>query len=216
MKKQKKIIAFDMDGTLINSFRAHAKAFNKSFKYNNLRKKREKKITKLMGLPEAKIIKKLFPDISSRKLKKCIKFYHKYLEEETYSHTKPIDGVMEGLRKLKKQWRLALISGTKKSEIELLLKQGGVKQGIFDIIVGGDEVGHEKPSPDGIKKAEKILESEVEWMVGDTVWDIKSGKMAKTRTVAVLTGKTPIESLVKVDPTMIIQSVYMLPEALRE
>ncbi|UCD03779.1 MAG: HAD family hydrolase [Candidatus Woesearchaeota archaeon] len=213
--KQKKIICFDMDGTLINSFPAHAKAFNKAFKANKLPEQSEPEMMKLFGVEAKIIIKKFFPKISVRKLEVCIEDFHNFLREETYVHTKQIDGAMEALKKLKKEWKLALVSGTFKSEVQLLLREGGIDQRIFDIVIGGDEVKHEKPSPELIKKAGDILESEIAWMVGDTIWDIKAGKAAKVRTVAVLTGKTPIEELVKVDPTMIIQSVYMLPEALK-
>lgn len=216
MIKSKKIICFDMDGTLINSFSAHAKAFNKSFEFNNLEKKPEASIKELIGLRADKMIKKLFPEISSRKIKTCIEKYHDFLKEDTYKHAMPIDGAMKTLKILKKDWKLALVSGTQKSEIQLLLKQGGIDQNIFDVIIGGDEVKHEKPSPDEIKKAEKIIENKVEWMVGDTKWDIQSGKAAKVKTVAVLTGKTSLEELVREDPTMIIQSVYMLPKAFKE
>lgn len=213
--KQKKIICFDMDGTLINSFPAHAKAFNKAFKANKLPEQSESDLMKLFGLEAKVIIKKFFPKISIRKLEVCVDDQRKFLQEETYVHTRSIDGAMEALKKLKKEWKLALVSGTFKSGEQLLLKEGGIDQRIFDVVIGGDEVKHEKPSPDLIKKAGTILESEVTWMVGDTIWDVKAGKAAKVRTVAVLTGKTPIEELVKADPTMIIQSVYMLPEALK-
>lgn len=209
------IICFDMDGTLINSFPAHTKAFNKAFEANGLSKQPEKNLMKLFGIKAEIIIKKIFPNISDRKLKACIDDFHKFLEEETYVNTKPIDGAMDALKKLKKDWKLALVSGTFKSEIQLLLREGGIDQRIFDVVIGGNEVKHEKPSPDLIKKAESILNANVEWVVGDTVWDIKAGKAAKVKTVAVLTGKTPLEELVKSDPTMIIQSVYMLPEALK-
>ena len=215
MKKVKKIICFDMDGTLINSFLAHAKAFNKAFQHNNLPKKLESELMKLMGLENKKIILNLFPKISDRKLKSCIEYYHNFLEKETYVFTKPIDGVMDALKTLKKDYKLALVTGTKKSSIPLLLERGGIDPKIFNIIIGGDEVSHEKPHPDEIKKVEKLSEGKVDWMVGDHPVDIKAGKLAKVRTVAVLTGKTTIEELVKADPTMIIQSVAMLPAALR-
>lgn len=211
----KKIICFDMDGTLINSLPAHAKAFVKSFEFNNLAKKRESEIMPLIGLKADKAIRKLYPNISQRKLERVIEKYHEYLNEETYKYSKPIAGVMDALRKLKKEYKLVLISGTQHSEIEKLLKFSDINQNIFDIVLGGDEVKHQKPSPDAIKKVEKLTDEKVEWMIGDTTWDIESGKLAKVRTVAVLTGKTSIENLVKSDPTMIIQSVYMLPEALR-
>lgn len=204
-----------MDGTLINSLSAHAKAFIKSFDYNKLAKKRESEIMPLIGMRADKAIRNLYPNISQRKLEICIEKYHEYLKNETYKYITPISGVMDSLKKLKKEYDLALISGTKHSEIQKMLEFSDIDQNIFKVIIGGDDIKHQKPSDEAIRKVEELTEGKVEWVVGDTIWDIQSGKLAKVRTVAVLTGKTSIENLVKTDPTMIIQSVYMLPEALR-
>ena len=70
---KKHVLIFDLDGTLINSKKAHAEAYNLAFEKNRLERLPVDKVISLFGIPVEDVIKKLYPDISSRRLPDCAK-----------------------------------------------------------------------------------------------------------------------------------------------
>ena len=103
------------------------------FENNRLNTVPEPKIIKWIGLDAHKMIKKFFPKLSDRKMESCLEDYHNFLIEDTHKFTKSIDGAMDALKKLKKDWKLALVSGTFKAEIQILLRVEE-KQLVFHLV----------------------------------------------------------------------------------
>ena len=106
-----------------------------------------------------------------------------------------------------------LISNSEHSEIIDLLDEAKINPALFNGIFGAEELDH-KPDPDVIKHIEKMLKSDVEYIVGDTIYDIQTGKNAKIKTVGVLTGIHDIKTLGKEEPTIIVKSLAVLPDVL--
>lgn len=208
------IICFDLDGTLIDANKAHVAAFNKAFEKNGLRKVSNKKLIFLFGLVGRVLVKKLFPRLSQEDVTKVIKDHDYYLVKEMSKHAKQIKGVKGTLKKLKKRYKLALVSNCKHRTILALLRGAKLERKLFDIILGNDEVHKPKPYPDEILKAERLLHLKADYMVGDTVYDIVAGRKAKVKTIAVLTGVHSKSKLKKQKPYMILSSVNNLPEVI--
>jgi phosphoglycolate phosphatase len=209
---KKKIIILDLDGTVVDSSEAHAKAFNLAFQKSNLYRLSEDKIIKEFGPPAKDVIKKLFPAISNRRLDAIAKAKKEFLKQ-TIHYTKKIPGVEESLKKIKKKYALVLVSNSEHEEIMELLDEAKIKPKIFNGIFGANELDH-KPDPDIIKYIEKMMKSKVEYIVGDTIYDIQTGKNAGIKTIAVLTGIHDIKTLGKEEPYLIIKSVSLLNEVL--
>jgi HAD superfamily hydrolase (TIGR01549 family) len=205
------IICFDLDGTLVNSQEAHAVSFNLAFQKNNLPTKPIDFIISKFGPIAEEIVTEIFPNISSRKLAAVVKDKRNIFNESAYKLTKSIPGVVEALEILSKDFKLALISNSIHSEISAILKTVGIKQKLFSAILGYGEI-HAKPDPDIIQKVEEIANGKVEWLVGDTTFDIILGNKAEVRTIAVLTGVHDVKTLGTAKPTMTIESVALLPE----
>ena len=209
----KKVICFDLDGTILDSARAHAESFKMAFKKNNLPYRSSGEIISNLGPPAEIIVKKLHPRISKRKLEQTVKDKNEFLLKKTATLAKPIPGVVEALKELKKYYKLALISNSIHEEIVKLLKAAKIPPRLFDVILGKGEMDH-KPSKEVVKNVEKLARAKVEYFVGDTTFDIKTGKAAGVKTIAVLSGIHDIKQLGDEDPTMIIESVAVLPEIL--
>jgi len=206
-----KIICFDLDGTLVNSQEAHAQSFNLAFQKNNLPIKPIDFIIAKFGPTAEVIVKDIFPNISSRKLEAVVSDKRKIFNESAYKLTKPIPGVVEALEVLSKDFKLALISNSIHKEISVILKAVGIKQSLFSAILGFGEI-HAKPDPDIIETVEEKAKGKVEWLVGDTTFDIELGNKAEIRTIAVLTGVHDIKTLGTAKPTITIESVALLPD----
>lgn len=214
MKTEKTIICFDMDGTLFTSNEAQVAAFNKSFARNNLPTQSAHDLASRFGKPSSTIIRELFPKVPERKILKVAKDKTNFMAKETYKLIKPISGVKEALEELKEKYFVAIISNSTHEEIINLLKQAGLPAKMFDAIACALEVQHGKPAPDEIFKIEKKLKAKAEYIVGDTIYDIRAGKAAGIKTVAVLSGVHDVVKLGEENPTLIIESVAVLPDVL--
>lgn len=195
-----------MDNTLIDSDKAHIISYNKSFKKHNLRKVPEKELRKYFGLVGFEIIKKLFPEIKKEKLMKVLNDSHNFFLYDTSKHLKAFKGTKETLKKLRKKYKIVLMSNSRKKEILLSLKKTKINKKMFDLLVGIDSVKRPKPSPDEILYAEKKLNQKVKYVIGDSIYDIKAGKKAKVKTIAVLTGNHTREQLRKEKPDYVLSN----------
>lgn len=207
------VICFDLDGTLADTFEAHVRAFNFAFQKNNLPTKTYRDIIANFGDTAEHIVAKLFPKLSDRKLPQVVRDKVDFFNKGTFKLVKPIEGAAGALELLKEKYALALVSGSTHMEILLTLKEVKIPAKIFDVILGKGEF-EPKPSPDAVKKVEKKIGSGVEYFVGDTIYDIKTGRSAGAKTVAVLGGAEDVKMLGSENPTMIIKSVAVLPEIL--
>jgi len=211
---KKEVLCFDIDGTLLKNNRAMVEALNQAFEKNNLLKVSSARIISLLGKTGLEIIHILYPQLTKRKIEAIVEEYSEILPQKMHL-AQPIPGVNEALMELKKHYKLAVISNATHQNMVTMLENGGIDDPkIFNAIVGGDDVANAKPNPDSIKKVEKVLNSKVAYMIGDTIYDIKAGKAAGVKTVGVLTGVHSIEELGKEKPTIIIQSIAILPDVL--
>ena len=202
-----------MDGTLIDSTEWAMDSIQKAFQKNNL-KARKKEIYKYWGLKVKELIKKLFPKLKKSELNKIYNDYVEIREKNIYK-LKPFKNTKKTLKKLSKKYTLAIVSNNPHSLIERLLKITKINKKLFKLIVGDDEVRCPKPFPDEIYKAEKRFKKKVQFMVGDTIQDIKTAKAAKVKSIIILTGpKSTWKNLNKADYK--IKDIKELPNLIKE
>ncbi len=200
------LLCIDLDNTLIDSDKPHILAYNKAFKKHKLKKISAKKIKKLFGLVGSEIVKKLFPKLSEKEINEIVNSHDYFLNKETKKHLKPFKGVKLTLKKLKEKYKLAVISNCRHKEILIILKTVKINPKIFSAIIGNDDVNNPKPFPDEILKAQKLLHLKAKFMIGDSIYDIKAGKKAKVKTIAVLTGNHSKIELKKEQPDYLLNN----------
>lgn len=212
----KPILCFDLDGTIVSSTEVHVKALQQAFGENSLPLVTDEQIIKAYskGMTARQLIKQLYPTISDRKLETTTAAKYEAVENNFYNLTKPILGVPEALVQLKSKYLLALVSNSTHKTILALLKGADISSRLFDLIIGAEDVSRPKPAPDEINLAEKKLKSKVEYLIGDTITDIRAGKNAGIKTIAVLSGSGEINELLTEKPTIVLQSAALLPEIL--
>ncbi len=210
--KTKSLICFDMDGTLIDSKEEHIQSFKQTAKKNNLKIPTNRELVKQFGPGIEKVIKKIYPRISSSKYKQFIEDYVD-AHEKNSGLVKAFPHVKDALLKLKKHFKLGIVSNTHHEAILDLLESAKIPTKLFDVIIGEDDA-KAKPAPDEILLAEKLTKSNAKYMVGDTIFDIKAGKKANCKTIGVLTGIHNMEQLMKTEPDILAASVAILPDIL--
>lgn len=111
---------------------------------------------------------------------------------------KPLSHAGETLRSLREQgFRVVLATGDGHDRAQRMMELLGWLP-YFDLIIGVDEVGHPKPSPDMIFKCSQALNIPPEEMVvvGDSCLDSQMGKSAGVKaTIGVATGPSTREKL---------------------
>ena len=87
-------------------------------------------------------------------------------------------------------------------------------RGLFDFIVGVDQLQRPKPDPKGLLDIiEKYSPSEI-YMIGDTIIDINTGQNANVSTIGVTWCKTSREEFEKNKATYIVEKPIELLEIL--
>ena len=208
------IICFDMDNTLVRSNKLHIYAFKKAFSKFKLPKKTTKEIIKTFSLESTVLVRELYPHLTKAEAIKIVKEHDKIVQREAKNHITVIRGAKGTLKKLKKHYKIAILSNCKHKEIQAILKAAKIDRKMFDLIIGNDDVKRPKPSPDEIFKAKRLLHIKKGYMVGDSIYDVRAGNKAKLKTIAVLTGNHSRYQLKKEKPWKILNSVADIPKTI--
>jgi phosphoglycolate phosphatase len=124
-----------------------------------------------------------------------------------------VPAMVETLRE--RDLRLGIVSTKYRRRIQEVLTREGLLDG-FDVVIGGEDVEHHKPHPQGLLRAMGQLECSPESVVyvGDSVVDAQLAQRAGVPLVVVLTGVTPRDHFEGYDSFAVLESVSQLPEIL--
>ena len=214
-KLKVKGILLDLDGTIVDSKEAYLEAVKAAFAAIG------RKIVNIKIAME--IPRRLEQNLSISNLIKGIdaqKFLGAYLNayyQVTAIKTKPMPNVSETLKKLSQKAPLALITMRyvpKEKVIKELEKFGLAKH--FELVITALDTHHPKPSPEALIKCAKQLSIQISEcaVVGDSVVDIRAGKNAGMKAIAVLSGIFTRNELEKEKPNLILKSINELPDFL--
>jgi len=211
--KDKKVILFDLDGTLINSAPDLAIAVNHMLTSLDYETVDEEIIYEWVGngasilvqraLSRSRIIDKtLDREVVTTALDIFLKFYANNLCIKTV----PYPNVPQTLTLLKsKGYRLAIITNKPFDFIEPILK-GLEMFELFEYFIGGDSLADKKPSPLPLLHVCEKLEVSISQsiMVGDSKNDILAGEACGMETIGVTYGYNYGEDISIYNPSTII------------
>ncbi len=183
-------VLLDVDGTLVDSNDAHARAWVRSLAEYGVTIPFAK-VRPLIGmggdklLPEAAGI-----DAESPRGKAISERRGEIFREEYLPTLRPFPGVQEMLARMKREGlRLGVASSAKEKELSGLLRVCGADD-LVDASTSSDDADSSKPDPDIVHAAlKKIgLPPEKVILLGDTPYDVEAGKRAGVPVVAVRCG----------------------------
>ena len=150
-KKRYQTLLFDMDGTVLNSDPMILESMNILYdKYRNGVRTPKEKVVYFSGPPIRETLKKEFPDLDQQFI---FDEFHKVSRSLYATHTFPYEHSKEVLLKLKEDgFNLGIVTNKLHHLTEYALECIGLT-GIFDLIIGFDDVKNGKPDKEGILKA---------------------------------------------------------------
>jgi phosphoglycolate phosphatase len=210
-KLKPKCIFFDLDGTIVDSREAYYEAAQTAFQAMG-----QKPLEKEASLEIPRRLEKKQPinDLIKGDTPRFLQIYLKAYYDITTEKTKPLPNISAVLELLSAKAKLALITMRcvpKESIIKELELFGIAKY--FAYVVTALDTNKPKPSPEALLACVNVLNVQMCdcVIVGDSVNDIKAGKAAGAKTVAVLSGIFSREDVAKENPDLIIKDATMLP-----
>ena len=179
-----KAIVFDFDGTLANTLPICFYAFQNVFKEFDQKDLTSDDIKEMFGPSETGIIK---ANLANPHKAEAIEYYYeKY--EELHKELVKINPEMIALLEVLKtsNIKLGIFTGKAKRSLDISLKALGM-EGLFDVIITGDDVIKVKPDPEGLLKALSILKVDYSdaIYIGDSDADVIAGRKANVYTIGV-------------------------------
>ena len=175
-KKEVKAVLFDLDGTLVDSFKAWFYVINDSLKYFSLKVLTKKEFEKRFGAPIEQDVKTIF---NGRTISEVEHAYNIHFKKRK-KYVKLFSESIQTLKNLKnKKIKLGLITSSTRYITLMTLNNFKLKK-YFNVIVTMDDVKRRKPAPDMVLKACKKLKVKPEnaLLIGDTNNDMIAGERA--------------------------------------
>lgn len=205
-------IFLDLDGTIVDSTEAYVEAARVAFQTIGQKSPANEAVLEI-----PKRLEQGFPisDIAKGDSKRFLNAYLKAYYSITKKKTKLIPNVSATLGTLSEKNKLALITMryVPKAIIAGELDFFEISK-YFSFIVTALDTFKPKPSPEALQKCACALDVELGECIiaGDSVNDVRAGKAAGARTVAVLSGLFRSEELVRENPDLILNDVTALPK----
>lgn len=183
-----KAVIIDLDGTLVDSHKAHVHSYEDVFHKKALDSIDKEKLKSLFGKVAEEIIKDLFPNLSDKRVGGLVEGKRRaFLKELDKVNCMPCADKF--LKTAVKDCALALATSSSNLEMNALIDEFGWRD-YFSVLMSGYDVDKPKPAPDlllavvkelGFKKSECVF-------VGDSIYDALSAKSAGLDFIGVLTG----------------------------
>ena len=204
-------IFLDLDGTLVDSTGAYIEAARIAFHAIG---KETPETNIMLEIPRRIEQRHPIDDLTFGYTEKFMQVYLKAYYSVTEAKTKLIPNVSETLQTLSERAKLALITMRycPNQVIQKELDYFGIAK-YFTYIVTAMDTTKPKPSPEALIRCVEALDVEMCDCIiaGDSVNDVKAGKAAGARTVAVLSGLFQRDELARECPDLILPDVSVLP-----
>ena len=217
----KKLIIFDLDGTLLNTIGDLADAVDYVMRSRNLPEHTNAEYRQMVGGGIKRLVERALPEELAKNeqyVEDCVAQFRGYYVDNIDRHTIPYDGITELLRKLQANGAMLAVASNKfQHGTERLVAKffGDVE---FIAIEGNREGAPLKPDPEiihtilrkaGVERSDAV-------MVGDSGIDIRTAIAAGIDSIGVSWGFRFAEELYEAGATLVATSIEELEQAIFE
>ena len=179
---------FDLDGTLIDSVELILRSYRHTLQAHRGMVPPDEEWLRGLGTPIRVQLRQWSED--PVEIEAMAATYSAYNMKHHDNLVRPYDGIVDAVQRLREAGkRLALVTSKVRTGAMRGLQAAGL-DGMFELIVGADDVRHPKPHPEPVLKALEQLGTTPESAVfiGDSRHDIECGRAAGVKTAAALWG----------------------------
>lgn len=206
----KKIVIFDLDGTLLNTLDDLADSTNFALSKFNYPTRTIEEVRQFVGNGVAKLIERAIPEGKNNpNFEKCLAIFKENYAQNMYNKTAPYNGILDMLANLKsKGLKIAVVS----NKFDLAVKELCQKyfNRYIDFAAGENEAAgiKKKPAPDTVLEVLKKfnLNPNEAIYVGDSDVDIMTAKNSEMPCISVTWGFRDEKFLLSYGATILIDS----------
>ena len=185
-----KLAIFDLDGTVLDTLEDLADSVNHALEENRLPTRSIDEVRRFIGNGARLLIERSVPHGTEPELTdRVFEEYRTYYNTHSDIKTKPYDGIIEMLTRLREKGiRLAVLSNKPDPAVQVLCKQ--YFPGLFDSVAGEKSGIPRKPSPDAVNAIldEFSLPHTDAVYIGDSDVDVETAKNAGIDCISVTWG----------------------------
>ena len=206
----KKIVIFDLDGTLLNTLDDLADSTNYALSKFGYPTRTIEEVRQFVGNGVAKLIERAIPDgKNNSNFEKCLSIFKENYAQNMYNKTAPYNGIIEMLSNLKsKGIKIAVVSNKFDLAVKELCKIYFDKY--IDFAAGENEAQgiNKKPAPDTVLSVLRKFSFSPEdaIYVGDSDVDIMTAKNSNMPCISVTWGFRDEKFLLKSGATILINA----------
>lgn len=201
-------IAFDLDGTLIDSTDAIVESFFYTFLVKGYPVPSRDAIVSTISLP----LEDQFARLANVEPAECARIYRDFYRILGPAKTAVLPGVLEALEQLRTEGiYMGVTTSKSRPAAEMLLARLGIDH-YFDWCIGPEDVRNPKPHPEPVYKSLERFGVPAGAMafVGDTAFDLRAAQAAGVRCFGVATGYASRDELLALGPERVFDSLSEL------
>ena len=179
---RRRLIAFDLDGTLVDSSRDLADSINVLLAERGVAPLPQDDITKMVGEGARTLVGRALAVSGIPDTPDALRRFLTIYDTRLLKHTRPYDGLPDVVRAARAHARVALLTNKPLAASEKVLAGLGLRD-LFDDVIGGDGPYRRKPDPAGLRALmERAGAAPADTlMVGDSRIDYETAASASTK-----------------------------------
>lgn len=205
-KNNIQLVIFDLDGTLIDAYRAVYESINFAMAQKGFPGVSAQAIRRSVGWGDRHLIEKF---VGKENLENVLAVYRRHHRLSLKRATTLLPGALKLLQGLKKnKYKIAVASNRPTRFSLIILKQLKIRK-YFDYVLCADKLKNGKPHPEILQKILKrfCLKPHEAFYVGDMTIDLQAGARARVKTIGVATGSCTQKELARCKPYAIVARV---------
>jgi len=172
------IIAFDLDGTLIDSARDLAESIGEMLEGYGASPLPLSEVVTMVGEGAPVLVRRALKEAGLKpEPREALAHFLKIYDRRLMNHTVPYEGIAESLALAVRRGPLAVLTNKPLGPSIGLLEVLGLR-GFFSRVIGGDSEFGRKPDPAGLLSLQALAPAEQIVMVGDSPADWKAAEAA--------------------------------------
>jgi phosphoglycolate phosphatase len=214
MSSKFKMVIFDLDGTLVNAYKAVYSSINFALTKSGFAPVSAQIVKRSVGWGDRHLIEGF---VGKESAPPVLKRYRRHHAQALKNGVTFLPGAKALIADLNRQgYLLAIATNRPKRFTKIILKDLGLAR-LFDYVLCGDEVKRPKPHPGMLLQILKKfhLSRQDALYVGDMTIDAETGRAAKVVTVAVLTGSSTEDEIKVYKPFRIIKKISQIREIIK-